>query len=119
MAFQYTLLAHVQLFVHQDPQVLLHRAALNEFFTQFAFISGIFSTQGQHLAFGLLNLIRFSCAHFLSLSKSLWMASLTFTVSTAPLSFPVSMLFVDNDVEEHGPRTDSWETQLITASTWT
>lgn len=29
-----TLLAHVQFFIHQSPQVLLHRAALNEFYSQ-------------------------------------------------------------------------------------
>jgi len=28
-----TLLAHVQLFIYRDPQVLLHRAALNELFS--------------------------------------------------------------------------------------
>ena len=37
-----------------------------------------------HLA--LLNLIRFSWAHFSSLSRSLWMASLPSSVLTAPLS---------------------------------
>ena len=31
-----TLLAHVQLLVHQDPQVLLHRAALKQIFPQTA-----------------------------------------------------------------------------------
>ena len=30
-----TLLAHVQLHIYQDPQVLLHRAALKGFFSQF------------------------------------------------------------------------------------
>ena len=29
-----TLLAHVQLFIHQHPQVLLHRAALNPLISQ-------------------------------------------------------------------------------------
>ena len=36
-----TLLAHIQLFFHQDPQVLFCKAALNEFFSQSVHISGI------------------------------------------------------------------------------
>ena len=43
-----TLLAHVQLFIHQDPQVLIHRTALSEF-SQSVLISGIASTKVQHL----------------------------------------------------------------------
>ena len=41
-----TLLAHIQLFIHQNPQVLLHRAALSEFF-QSVLISGIALSQVQ------------------------------------------------------------------------
>ena len=37
-------LVHVQLFVHQYPQVILHRAALCRFFSQSVHISGIFLT---------------------------------------------------------------------------
>ena len=44
-----TLLACVQPFVHQGPQVLLHRAALSKF-SQLVFIFGIAST----LALGLV-----------------------------------------------------------------
>jgi len=40
----HTLLAHVQLFVHQDPHVLLHRAAPGEF-SQSELISGVGLTQ--------------------------------------------------------------------------
>ena len=47
------LLAHVQLFVDQDPQVLLYRAALSEF-SQSVLLSGITSTQVQHLAIGFV-----------------------------------------------------------------
>jgi len=39
------LLAHVYLFIHQNPQVLLCRAALSEFFSQFVYISRITLTQ--------------------------------------------------------------------------
>ena len=47
------LLVHVQLFIHQDLQVLLHRVALNVFFSQSVLISGISPTQVQHLELGL------------------------------------------------------------------
>ncbi|KAK4822238.1 hypothetical protein QYF61_011879 [Mycteria americana] len=44
---KHTLLAHVQLFVHQYPQVLLLRAALNPLSTQPVFVLGIAPTQVQ------------------------------------------------------------------------
>lgn len=34
LSCKHTLLAHVKLFDHWNPQALLHRAALNEFFSQ-------------------------------------------------------------------------------------
>jgi len=43
----------VQLFIHQDPQVLLCRAALNEFF-QALILSGVALTNVQHHALGLV-----------------------------------------------------------------
>ena len=49
-----TLLAHVELFVHQNPQVLLCRAALNVFSTQSVHISGIAPAQVQQLAVRLI-----------------------------------------------------------------
>ena len=49
-----TLLAHVQLFVHQDPQVLLYRAALKGFVSQPVLTSGIALTQAEHLTLGLV-----------------------------------------------------------------
>jgi len=55
-----TLLALLQDFVHQNLQVLLHRAALSEFFSQPIFISGIVPTQVEHLAFGLVEHHHFS-----------------------------------------------------------
>ena len=50
----HTLLAQVQLLVHQDPQVLLGRATLNMLFSRSAHISVMALAQVQHLAFGLL-----------------------------------------------------------------
>ena len=49
-----TLLAHAQLFVHQDSQVLLHRVALKETFSQFVLVSEITSTQLKHHALDLV-----------------------------------------------------------------
>ncbi|KAK4811014.1 hypothetical protein QYF61_015718 [Mycteria americana] len=53
---EHTLSAHVQLFVHQYPQVLLHRAALNPFSTQPVFVLEIAPTHVQDLALGLVEL---------------------------------------------------------------
>ncbi|KAK4820994.1 hypothetical protein QYF61_009460 [Mycteria americana] len=49
-----TLLAHVQLFIHQYPQVLLCRAALNPFIPQPVLMVGIAPTQVQDPALGLV-----------------------------------------------------------------
>lgn len=58
-----TLLAHDQLFTHQNPQVLLRRTALSVF-SLLAHIAGITSTQVQYLHLALLNLIYFLCELF-------------------------------------------------------
>jgi len=49
-----TLLDHVQLLIHQYPQVLLVRAAHNPFIPQSVLIPGIALTQVQDLALGLV-----------------------------------------------------------------
>jgi len=49
-----TLLARVQLFIHQYPQILLGRAALNPFIRQPAPIPGVTLTHVQDLAPGLV-----------------------------------------------------------------
>ncbi|KAK4832883.1 hypothetical protein QYF61_026433 [Mycteria americana] len=51
---KYTLSAHVQLFIHQYPQVLLCRAALNPFIPQPVLILGVAVTHVQDLALGLV-----------------------------------------------------------------
>ncbi|KAK4831745.1 hypothetical protein QYF61_018943 [Mycteria americana] len=51
---EHTLLAHVQLFIHQYPQVLLCRAALNPFIPQPVLIPGVALTQVQDPALGLV-----------------------------------------------------------------
>lgn len=50
--YKCTLLAHVKLFIHENPQVLFCMAALNEFFSQSVLISGIAPTQVQYLDAG-------------------------------------------------------------------
>ena len=49
-----TLLTHVHLFVLHNPQLLLHRAPLNEFLSQSVLISGIALISVQHFALGLV-----------------------------------------------------------------
>ncbi|KAK4816767.1 hypothetical protein QYF61_022765 [Mycteria americana] len=51
---EHTLPAHVQLFIHQYPQVLLCRAALNSFDPQPLLTPGVAPTQVQDLALGLV-----------------------------------------------------------------
>ena len=51
---KHTLSAHVQLFTHQHPQVLLGRVALNPFILQPVLIVGVALTQVQDLALGLV-----------------------------------------------------------------
>jgi len=49
-----TLVAHVQLFIHQHPQVLLGRAALKPFTPQPVLIAGVAPTHMQNPAGGLV-----------------------------------------------------------------
>jgi len=61
---KHTLQTDVQLFVHQNPQVLLCRSALDEFFSQFVHRSGFVWPKHSTLHLALLNLIRSTWAHF-------------------------------------------------------
>ncbi|KAK4814241.1 LOW QUALITY PROTEIN: hypothetical protein QYF61_012737 [Mycteria americana] len=121
---EHTLLAHVQLFVHQYPQVLFHRATLDHIIPQPVLKPRIAPTQVTlHLA--LLNLMRFTQAHFSSLSRSLWMTSHPSGVSTAPhslvssanllrvhsISLSMSLMKILNST---GPSTDPCGTPPIT-----
>ena len=51
---EHTLLPHVQVLLHQQPQVLLLRAALNPFIPQPVLIPGVAPTHVQDLALGLV-----------------------------------------------------------------
>jgi len=114
-------------FIHQDPLVLVCRAALKEFFSQSICIPKIANT----LHLGLLNLIRFSWAHLLSLSGSFWMTSLPSVVSTVPLSLACklaedwvhrvhmywmsfrSVLLSDQNLFSHGVHADNLLEKVI------
>ena len=62
-----TLLAHAQLFVHQYPQVLLCRAALNLFTPQPVLMLGIDPTQVQDFILGLVEPRKFNTGPLLKL----------------------------------------------------
>ena len=88
---KHTLLAHIELFVHKNPEVLLCRAVLNNFSTSLYTYLGLPQLKWKTLHFVLLNLIQFTCTHFSSLSMSLQMASITSVVSTSPFSLMSSL----------------------------
>ncbi|KAK4817028.1 hypothetical protein QYF61_026034 [Mycteria americana] len=62
-----TLLAHVQFFIHQYPQVLLFKAALNPFIPQPVLIAGVALIQVQHPARGLAELHKIQMGPLLDL----------------------------------------------------
>jgi len=70
-----TLLAHVQLPIHQYLQVFFGRAALNPVISQLIPAMGIASTQVHDLALGFVVLREVHLGPLLSLSRSLWMVS--------------------------------------------
>lgn len=79
---KHTMLAYIQISIHQDPQVLLCTANPKEFFFQSVHIFSIVPTQVDHLVpLALLNLIQFIWAHFPRKSRSLWRASLSFCIN--------------------------------------
>ena len=81
---KYILLVHVKFFVHQKPKSFTELLSMSS--------SGLYTYRGLlwskngtlHLT--LLDIIRFTCAHFSSLSRFLWMPSFSSVVWTAPLS---------------------------------
>ena len=50
LVYKRTLLTHTELFIHQYPQVLLQRPALNPLIPQLVLIMGVASTHEQDLA---------------------------------------------------------------------
>ena len=123
-----TLLACVQPFVHQGPQILLRRDGLSEFFSQPVHISGIAPTHVQHLAFGLVESHQVHVCSISNLFRSLWMTSLPSVVSVAPLSLvspsdllrvhsiPLSISLIKM-MKFTNPKTNLWEHHSPQAST--
>lgn len=56
LVYKRMLLTHTELFIHQYPQVLLQRPALNPLIPQPVFVLGIVLTQMQDLALGPVEL---------------------------------------------------------------
>jgi len=97
---EHILLAHVQLFFQQYPQVLLSRAALNTFIPQPVLIPGFAPTQMQDLALGLM---RFTQALFSSLSRSIKYFYFYYTdVDTEVCRLKKSPRSTSRPVEEQG-----------------
>jgi len=85
-ASAHCLSVHVQLFIHQLPQVLLLRAARIPFLPSLYLCLQLTQPMGRSVHLALLNFMRFAWAHLSSLSRSLWMASCSLGVLIAPLS---------------------------------
>ncbi|KAK4820325.1 hypothetical protein QYF61_023558 [Mycteria americana] len=117
-----TLPAHVQLLVHQYPQVLLRRAALNHIIPQPVLIPGIAPSQVQDLAPGLVEPHEVHTGPLLQLVQvpldgipSFWRVSCTTQLGVicklaeGALNPPVCV--IDEDIEQHwsqyGPLRDS------------
>lgn len=114
---RHVLLAHLRLFGHYDPQVLLHRASLAVFSSQSPPVSATASTQSQHLALGLVKPHEMlTCPVFQPGSRSLWIASLPSAVPSAPSarcrqlgvhSIPPSVSLIKM-LTSISPQTDPW-----------
>ena len=119
---EHTLVAHVQLFIHQYPQVFLIRAALNPFIRQ-PLLIGLPRPMCRTLRMALLNM-RFTWAHISSLSRSLWMKSCPSGVSAVPLRLvsyadllKVHLVLLSMwlmKILNTGPSMDPWGTPLFT-----
>jgi len=84
---QGTVRAHRQTVIYQDPQVLLHRAPLQQVMSQPVLILAAIPSQVQDSALAFLNLIWFIAAQLISLSRACWMAVQPPGVSATPSSF--------------------------------
>lgn len=120
---KHTLLIYVPLFVQQDPTPSPSVQSCSQ-----GFSSNLYTCQGgailDTLHLSLLNLIRFLWAHFSTLSKFPWMASLSFcsincttrfTVISKPTEgaldpLPRSLIKM---LKRTGTKTDPWEALLV------
>lgn len=110
-------------------QVHLLRAVVKTFSAQLLFVLGIAPTQVQSLALGFLELHEGHQTQFSTLSRSLWMASLPSSLSTAPRSqvlsgnllrvFHPTVLVTNKNAKNTGLSTDPWGHHLSLDSPWT
>lgn len=125
------MLPHVQLFAHLDSQVLLHRTALNDFFSRPVLVYRILLTKCNTMHLALINMSFDSHmpTFWECLGPSAWHPSLLFcanfnTELDTITKFAESTLnpttyITDKDVEKHSPKMDHWGTWLWLAYTWT
>jgi len=112
LAFWATLVAHVKFFIHQYPQVLLGRAALNPFIPQPVFVLGIVLTHVQDLALGLVEPHEVHTGPLLELVQvpldgipSFWCVSCTIQLGVicklAEGALDLAVCVIDENVKEH------------------
>jgi len=111
MGCEGTLLIHIQLIIHQYPQVLFGRAVLYPYIPLLVLLMEVTTTQVQDLALEFVEPHEVHLCPLLSLFRSFWMASCLLDVSTAPLSLVNCKLaegasnptadVVDENVKEH------------------
>jgi len=122
---KHSLLAHVKFLLTTTPQSFSVLLLPWNFSPSLYIYLRLPRPKCKTLHFALVNLIRFTRAHLLSLSRSLWMASLPSAVSTTPLSFmssanlprvhsfPLSVSLTKM-LKSTGLKTRPWQTLLTT-----
>ncbi|KAK4810053.1 hypothetical protein QYF61_005116 [Mycteria americana] len=107
-----TLPAHVQLFIHQYPQVPLHRVALDHIIPQPVLVSGVALTQVQELALGLvephevhmgplLKLVQVSLGGILSLRHVNHTTQLGVVSKLAEGALNPTVYIIDEDIKQY------------------
>ena len=126
--YKRTLLAYVQTFVHQAPKSCSAEMLSVRSFPSLCTYLGLPQPMFNTLHLGLLNLIRFTYAHFSRLFGSLWMTSVPSVVSVAPLSLvsssdllrvhsiPLSISLIKM-IKITSPKMNLWEHHSSQAST--
>ncbi|KAK4820500.1 hypothetical protein QYF61_000079, partial [Mycteria americana] len=120
-----TLSAHVQLFIHQYPQVLLCRAALNSFIPEPILILGVAPTRVQDLALGLvephevhmgplLKLVQVPLNGISSLRCVNRTTQLGVTCKLAEGALDPTVYVIDEILNSTGPNTHPGGTPLVT-----
>ena len=110
------MLVHVQLPIHQYPQVLFCRTVLHPYIPQLVLIVRVAATQPLDLAVEFFELHEVLLAHYLSLFRSLWVGTHPLGMSTTPRSLVLStnllrvhsvLVSLMKMLKSTGPSTDS------------